>query len=353
MSRQKQSRAHNIVMGGIVISLVILLGCVKFEGEKKSTSAAQPELELSAWLADWQWKPSIKEFSSMTDGLSSVQVFAAYFDHTDRLFYTPENVEAIPQIMKIAAKNGSVNVDLSMVNDQFKKDGSAVQKDSELITRLMATVKSRRAHINDIVGMVNEYDFDGVEIDYEKIKDEDWDNVSAFYEELYQKLKSMEKPLRIVLEPRTPIEKLNLPKGPTYVMMAYNLYGSHSGPGPKADFVFIDKMAKKMDQLPGEHVMAFATGGFDWPASGKIMALTEQEAVKLSKRSLQAPKRDAASGAVYFDYLDEKKGKHTVWYADGKTLSQWIGRSQKAGYYKIGLWRLGGFEQTTLDYFNQ
>ena len=283
MSIRKQSRAHNIVMGGIVISLVILLGCVKFEGEKKSTSAAQPELELSAWLADWQWKPSIKEFSSMTDGLSSVQVFAAYFDHIDCLFYTPENVEAIPQIMKIAAKNGSVDVDLSMVNDQFKKEGSAVQKDSELITRLMATAKSRRAHINDIVGMVNEYDFDGVEIDYEKIKDEDWDNVSAFYKELYQKLKSMGKPLRIVLEPRTPIEKLDLPKGPTYVMMAYNLYESHSGPGPKADLAFIDKMAKKMDELPGEHVMAFATGGFDWPASGKVMALTEQEAVNFQK----------------------------------------------------------------------
>lgn len=289
----------------------------------------------------------------MADGLSSVQVFAAYFDHTNHLFYTPENKEAIPKIMKIAAQGSAVNVDLSIVNDQFKKDGTAIQKDSELITKLMSTAKSRRAHIKDIVNMVNEYDFHGVEIDYEKIKDEDWDNVSAFYEELYQKLKSMGKPLRIVLEPRAPIEKINLPKGPTYVMMAYNLYGSHSGPGPKADFAFIDKMAKKMDQLPGEHAMAFATGGFDWPATGKIVALTEQEAFKLSKKSLRPPKRDAASGALYFDYLDEKKGKHTVWYADGKTLSQWIDQSKKAGYYKVALWRLGGFEQTTLDYFNR
>ena len=35
-------------------------------------------------------------------------------------------------------------------------------------------------------------------------------------------------------------------------------------------FRIIDQMAKKMDQLPGQHVMAFKTGGFDWPASGEI-----------------------------------------------------------------------------------
>ena len=64
----------------------------------------------------------------MTDGLSSVQVFAAYFDHTDHLFYTSENVEAVPEIMKIAAENGSVNVDLSMVMINLKKTDQPFKK---------------------------------------------------------------------------------------------------------------------------------------------------------------------------------------------------------------------------------
>lgn len=353
MSKRKRLRIRGVLIGGIVVTLVVILGCVKLEGEKKSPSATERELELTTWITDWQWKSAIKDFGSITDGLSSVQVFAAYFDHTDRLFYTPENMEAIPKVMEIANQNNVVNVDLTIVNDRFEKDGSAVQKDSVLLTRLMATAESRRVHINDIVDTINKYDFQGVEIDYEKIKDEDWENVCAFYEELYQRLESMGKSLRIVLEPRTPIEKLKLPKGPTYVMMAYNLYGTHSGPGPKADFSFIDKMTKKMDQLPGEHFIAFSTGGFDWPTSGKIIAVTEQEAVELAKRSSQAPSRDKASGALYFDYLDENNSKHTVWYADSTTLAQWIDQSKKGGYFKIALWRLGGFEQTTLDYLNR
>ncbi|WP_409344172.1 hypothetical protein [Paenibacillus sp. MBLB4367] len=66
----------------------------------------------------------------------------------------------------------------------------------------------------------------GVEIDYEKIRDSDWSKVGIFYEELYRRLQAMGKTLRIVLEPRAPIERLTLPEGPVYVMMAYNLYGS-------------------------------------------------------------------------------------------------------------------------------
>lgn len=352
VSKLKLSRMRGVMMSSLVVSLVIILGCVNLEQEP-SPGATERELELSTWITDWQWKSAIKDFRSVTNGFTSVQVFAAYFDSTDHLFFTAENVEAVPKVIEIANESRKVNVDLTLVNDRFVKDGSAVQKDSALITRLMATPESRRAHINDIVNTVTQYDFYGVEIDYEKIKEEDWENVCAFYKELFQRLKSIGKPLRIVLEPRTPIEKLDLPIGPAYVMMAYNLYGTHSGPGPKADFLFIDKMAEKMDQLPGEHFIAFATGGFDWPESGKIIALTEQEAVKLSKRSLQSPKRDEASGVLYFDYLDDGNAMHTVWYADATTLSQWIDRSKKAGYFKIALWRMGGFEQATLDYLNK
>src|SRR5690606_32889434 len=118
-----------------------------------------------------------------------------------------------------------------------------------------------------IVALVEAYDLDGVEIDYERIGDGDWDNMTAFIAALYQELSARGLSLRVVLEPRAPIERLSLPRGPVYVMMAYNLYGSHSGPGPKADDAFIRQLAKRMDRLPGsQNRIAFATGGFDWPA---------------------------------------------------------------------------------------
>ena len=180
-------------------------------------------MELSAWIVDWQWKSGVDDLNSFSGGLTSIQAFAAYFDDTDSLYFTSENREALPRIREAAVQSGLVNVDLTVVNDRLNRDGSAIQKDSTLVTRLMATVDSRNKHMEDLLRTVAEYDFDGVEIDYEKIAESDWDNVSAFYTELYRRLHALGKSLRIELEPRTPIERLTLPEGPHYVMMAYNV----------------------------------------------------------------------------------------------------------------------------------
>ncbi len=313
----------------------------------------EPNPALSTWVVDWQWKSGMDDLRSISSGLTNVQVFAAYFDETDHLYFTDQINEAMPVIFDTLKESGLADVDLTLVNDRLNQDGTGVQKDPDLITRLMATDKSRSKHIDEIVDKLTKYNFGGVEIDYEKIKDSDWRNVCDFYTELYQRLHAMDKTLRIVLESRMPIEKLALPKGPTYVMMAYNLYGTHSGPGPKADLAFIIQLAARMDQLPGENIIAISAGGFDWADQGKVTALTEKRASQLSLKSVNPPKRDAASRSVYFDYIDDDLAKHTVWYADEVTLSQWMSTLRQSGYPKIAIWRLGELGEDTLQQLNR
>jgi len=344
----------------VVVTITIIIGITAMyrgvEGrshEEKKLIRVEPSLELSTWVVDWQWKSSIEDLREISKGLTSFQVFAAYFDESDSLYYTEQMQEALPRIFETAKQSGLTEVDLTLVNDLIKKDGTEVQKDSDMITRLMSTDKSREKHIEEILAAVMKYDFHGVEIDYEKIKDSDWDHVCAFYRELYQRLHAMDKSLRIVLESRMPIEKLQLPEGPAYVMMAYNLYGTHSGPGPKADLAFITKLAKRMDRLPGENIIALSAGGFDWAEQGKVTAVTEKRAAELSLQSVSSPKRDNASGSMYFDYIDDDHVRHTVWYADDVTISQWMSTLRQRGYYKIAIWRLGGLGQLTIQELNQ
>lgn len=338
-----------------ILFVLFFWGAKKWNNLDKGKKEEQGEhnVELSAWIVDWQWESGMDDFKKITEGLSSLQAFAAYFDSTDNLYLTDASREAMPQMIAASKESNQVHVDLTVVNDRIGEDGSAVQKDPALITRLLATDESRNKHINNILDVVAKYDFDGVEIDYEKINDGDWNNVCKFYGELYQRLHSLGKSLRIVLEPRTPIEELALPEGPVYVMMAYNLYGSHSDPGPKADYAFIVELAHRMDLVPGDNFIAFSTGGFDWTEGGKIDAVTERQAAMLSQLSLDAPNRDAASGSIYFHYMDNTETKHTVWYADHVTLSQWIDASQRAGYNKIAIWRLGDLGEATLSHLNQ
>lgn len=321
----------------------------------KKVSAAQQKqnLEVTAWVVDWQWQEGTADFNRITDGLTSVQAFAAYFDEADKLFFTEQFRRALPIIHDISRQGSYVNVDLTIVNDRLNKDGTEVQKDPAIVSRLMATKESREKHIKEIMDAVVSNQFHGVEIDYEKIDDKDWDNVLVFYRDLYQRLQAAGKTLRIVLEPRTPLEKLILPEGPTYVMMAYNLFGTKTGPGPKADDIFIEKLANRLKQAPGKNVIALAVGGFDWTEAGNVTSVTEQQAVQLAQSGLEPPKRDAASGSLSFQYVDQEGVTHTVWYADEVTLAQWVGVVRKAGFDKIALWRLGDFGQGMLHYVNE
>ena len=148
--------------------------------------------------------------------------------------------------------------------------------------------------------------------------------------------------MRVLVEPNTPFESLTFPPGPTYVMMCYNLYGGHNGPGPKADAAFIQSLMAQMAALPGRKDFAIATGGFDW-CNAEVKQLTQEAAVALAAEHGVTPKRDAASRALSFLYKDDEARRHEVWYADRETLGYWAAIIRAGGDAGgISIWRLGG-----------
>ncbi|THF84143.1 glycosyl hydrolase family 18 protein [Cohnella fermenti] len=358
--------AAAVLVGAGVAAWLLLRG--EEDEARRSDSRAAAKTELSAWLADWQWEAGLSDLDRSVAGLDSLQAFAAYFDESDRLLFTDDFEAGFPAIRERLEQEdrdnggeygegggGAPRLDLTLVNDIVRADGSESQKDPELVTRLLADDASRSAHIGEIMAAVERYGVGGVELDYERVDDGDWERMLLLIDELYAKLVERGKSLRIVLEPRAPIEKLSWPEGPEYVLMAYNLYGSHSEPGPKADLAFIREQAKRMAKLPGARHLALASGGFDWllsgPDAGKATGITEAEAAELAERSLDQPTRDEASGSLRFEYTGEDGAKHEVWYADGETLAGWAAaaRSSGANLAGIALWRLGGLGDASLE----
>lgn len=305
-------------------------------------------IRLSAWIADWQWKPGVLDLEQLGGSVKELSMFAAYFNHRDELHFTEQYGEALPEVREAAAAAGVERMLLTIVNDRFGEDGTAIQKDPDLVSRLVATDTAREAHINQIVETAKESGFGGVEIDYEKVHKRDLGKLTLFYGELYERLQAEGLSLRIVIEPGMKTEGLDFPEGPSYVMMAYNLYGGHSGPGPKADHRMIRNLADKLRRFPGNTSLALSVGGFDWPDGGKVVSLTEKRAAELAASSSAAPQRDADSGALHFEYTDDAGVRHTVWYADGTTLAGWMATAMSAGISDIAIWRLGELEPDTL-----
>ncbi len=343
-------------------SIIGLYGCSTgsaYSGAAVGSSSPQPAeetsapAELTAWFADWDWKVGWTDVQKVADGLTSLQLFAAYFDSNDRPFLTEQFQASWQELNKKYPADERMPVYLTVVNDFFKADGTTVQKDSSLLTRLLATKERRSSHIEDVVSLAKKYGVEGLELDYERVADGDWSGMLLLIAELHTRLQAEGMKLRVVLEPGAPFHKFDLPEGPDYGVMAYNLYGYHSGPGPKADHAFIAKLMEKTLTLPGDPYIAFSGGGFDWGPKGSIKALTETQAVKLAEQTVSKLQRDPASGGAFFTYTDKNRAEHTVWYADAETLASWMKTARENGASKMAMWRLGELTPSTLEFLKR
>ena len=320
-----------------VVFCLLLTGC-SFNWPPR---AAAESITLSGWIVYWDDQNGEKDLAKVKNRLKNLSFFAAYFDENDELFLPKQIVE---QKEKIDKENIKYKKFLTIVNDQKNADGKISLKDTDLLERLFADEARMQKNIDEVIDLVKKNGYDGVEIDYERI----WVNektgyaFSRFINKLaYQAIKEDIR-LRVVLEPGIPFGKTDFAKGPEYVVMLYNLYGTHSGPGPKADSRFIQRTINKMfSGLPETRAVAFSTGGALWGSDGSKKFITQEEAEALCEKHSAESEIDSASHARHFQY-DENGHRYTVWYADEDTLNHWLRAARLAGIEEVSIWRLGG-----------
>lgn len=331
-----------IIKAAVLASVfVVLTGCNYNSQFPVAAVAKEEPTKISAWLAYWDLAANEKELNSLGNKLEKLSYFGAYFDKNDHIFVPKELSDKKSELKK---KKGKYETYLTFINDKQNLDGSLILKDTEVLRKLFAHDESMENHIDEIIAMTLRGGYDGIEIDYERIwKDEKiGQSFLRFTDKLYAKAVKNNLKLRIVLEPSAPFSATGFIKGPEYVVMVYNLYGLHSGPGPKANKEFIKKTITRMEALPGEKSVAFATGGCMWVYNGAKNLLTEVEARTLAVTYDLERMRDEESQCVVFDYKDDLGVSYQVWYADVRTLNYWISVAKEAGVNNISLWRLGG-----------
>jgi spore germination protein len=292
---------------------------------------------LSAWVAYWDLN-SDKEIKTLDRELKNICYFAVNFNSNNELVM-PEKLTNYYN----ETKSYDYNKYITIVNDKINSDGSSLLKDTNILKSLLSDSDLRSGHIEEIINLAVKYDFDGIEIDYEQIKNDMklWDDYILFINELYKKAEKEGLKIRVVLEPSIPFDKLSFVEGPTYVMMCYNLHGGFSEPGEKTNPKFIRDLIEKTSKVPGKKDFAIATGGFNWASNGKTTPVSETEANGLLKEYSAKIKRDDESQCLFFNYKDEDNIEHEVWYADKVTLKSWMKVITDKGY-DISIWRLGG-----------
>lgn len=314
----------------------ILTGCT---ANLSNVRAMHEETELSAWIVYWDLPSGEEELAKIQHKLKNVSYFAAYFDAENKAFI-PAGLQEFLQNQQHQERK--YDVYLTFVNDKILNSGKVVFKDTEFLQELWQNEVTMKKHIDEIISLTKAGGYNGIEIDYERI----WKNKELvpqflqFIELLNVKAEAENLKVRIILEPSAEFVS-DFVKGPEYVIMLYNLYGLHSEPGPKANTQFIKNKIRQMSPLLNYDVaVALATGGCMWGSDGSKKFITEVEAYDLEKKYQAKAWRDEKSYCRVFKY-QENNVAYEVWYADSKTINEWIKVSKVNGVNKVSLWRLG------------
>lgn len=349
-------KIFKLVCKGIYFFIIVfLIGCKDIAGEynnkkniiEESNVNSKFELQqndsnIDSWLVYWDVKNFEEKIEHWIDKISNIIYFASYFDENNSLF-VPDNISETKKVIDELYEDQSWGNYITFVNDKISLDGNSLLKDTDLLYEIFANDESIDRHISDIMHIVIQGRYEGIEIDYEGIRSDIrlWEKFSCFLEKLIHVSQDHNISVRVLLEPSTPVDDIELPDGPEYVMMCYNLYGYGTKPGPKANKNFLLQLVDKMKKISSNRGYALATGGFDFAENKQVNAVTQQEAEDLfMKYNGVSEERDEDSQCNIFNYIDSNGINHQVWYADIVTLKYWEKILTESGEKNISIWRL-------------
>lgn len=348
---------------------MILGGCsvsdTSEQSKRKISVAEVPETETeeafdgitydNIWVVHWNQDDPIWQLENNENiRTKRVTLFEAYFNGEDKIVI-PDETNVQKWTMGTTNKLSQIPIYLSVSND-IVTDGYSILKDTDLLYRLFENDEKINAHVDELIHAAKDNGYDGLEIDYESIYGdmELWGKYIPFAEKLVQKAKEADLPVRIILEPATPFEELHFPEGAEYEVMCYNLKGPGTGPGPNADFKFLDELVAKTAGMPNMG-FAISNGGYKWRDSDfdDITALEDDTIQEIINEVHPDIHRDEESHALWFNYKEVSKeivqpetGEpeeivhetyYTIWYSDQETLDAWRDRLNNASGHEVSI----------------
>ena len=333
----------------IILCAVILAAAIVFIVVRPSApKPPEPPVDLdwnaqlhpeNVWAVYWD-VAAAKEILSLSQNLKSVSLFSCLYDSFDNVFI-PDKLRDLKDLIR-EVYDGSLY--LSFVNDISYPDGTSSEKNTDLLDRLLASEEEMNNRTDEFLELAEKWECQGVELDFEKVRDVDqWRRYARLIELLWEKSREKEMSVRIILPLSVPVNEVVLPSGPDYVVMCYNLFGNHSGPGPKADKEFLTGVAEKFGDIPNIG-FALANGGFEWNSSGRVnRSIKSVNARNLALESKSSEMRDEKSGTLVFRYRQkDSRDYNTIWYADAVTLAYWrsILEEKMEHAVEISMWRM-------------
>ena len=220
------------------------------------------------------------------------------------------------------------------------------------VRRMIGSEPTRQAFIANVLRVVRQYNFQGINIDFESLNLDDSAPLETFQRELYA---ALHRGGYLVTQDIAPLnddyDPAKLARANDYlILMAYDQHETGSAPGPVAAHKWVENIIQKMTAQvdPRQLVLGLAAYGYDWPVDStgqhrhiEGADVTYQEALTTALESEGKIHFDNDTYNLDFSYADEKNQPHQVFFTDAATNFNALRAADDQGLAGVAVWRLG------------
>lgn len=280
--------------------------------------------------------------------LSEVSVFSYGFTAEGRLVYPPQDDTWM--VNSALQYNTLPMLTLTPLNDSGSFDNT-------LITSLVNNPVARDTLLTELLALMVEKGYGGLNIDFEYIRAEDRDAYTEFVRVCAERMHEMGYPVSVALAPKTSAEQ----RGLLYEGMDYRALGAVADHvlvmtyewgytyGPPMAVAPIDKVRQVIEyavsEIPADKIMmGIPNYGYDWPLPyergiTRAQSIGNVEAVQIAIRQNAEIQFNEVAQTPFFTYVREGI-QHEVWFEDVRSLQAKFELIKEFGLRGPGYWQL-------------
>ena len=219
---------------------------------------------------------------------------------------------------------------------------------------ILASPALRSHLIDNLVTLVEDKGYDGIDLDWEALKAGDRARFSSFVAELAAALHAKHRFLSIAVTPKTgepgqwdaqiAEDWVRLGRAvDEFKIMTYGYSGSWSAPGPQTPLAWLDRVLSFAEKtVPARKIsMGVPFYGFDWHG-GAVDVVSAHAGAALAARDRLTVGRDPASGEATLHFA-EQGVTHEVFFQDQAAIAAKLAelRRRHPRVAGIGIWVMG------------
>ncbi len=229
---------------------------------------------------------------------------------------------------------------------------------NELAQQILNDETAQENLINNVVNIINEKGYGGLDIDFEFLPTEDNLKYPALIQKFRDRLNPIGKIVITALAPKTSANQRGLLyEGHRYkeigeasdmvFLMTYEWGYTYGPPLAVAPIEPVKRVIEyALTEIPAEKIlMGIPNYGYDWTlpyVSGESRAdsISSVEAAELARRYGAEILFDEEAKAPYFNYTDENGREHEVWFEDAESIDAKLRLIREYGLRGAGYWNL-------------